>query len=169
MSIFSRLIAISISATILLSCSASGYIADPQSIKRQEQMRNYRTGVNIADIGMIVAASVGALYTGMNVYANPQTQSFRKMRLLNDSQDTLFVNMVTDFHWRDSTFCDIRDIVLPPLQKAQVIVPLGAIYNIFFRNQFNAPDDEKVEINTAVISKVRLKPEKVRSGGPVKN
>jgi len=132
-------------------------------------MRNYRTGVNIADIGMIVAASVGALYTGMNVYANPQTQSFRKMRLLNDSQDTLFVNMVTDFHWRDSTFCDIRDIVLPPLQKAQVIVPLGAIYNIFFRNQFNAPDDEKVEINTAVISKVRLKPEKVRSGGPVKN
>ena len=132
-------------------------------------MRNYRTGVNIADIGMIVAASVGALYTGMNVYANPQTQSFRKMKLFNDSQDTLFVNMVTDFHWRDSTFCDIRDIVLPPLQKAQVIVPLGAVYNVFFRNEYTAPDDEKVEINTALIRKVRLKTEKVKSGSPVKN
>lgn len=169
MKIVSRLIAISVSAFILLSCSASGYIADPQSIKRQEQMRNYRTGVNIADIGMIVAASVGALYTGMNVYANPQTQSFKKMRLLNDSNDTLFVNMVTDFHWKDSSFCDIREIVLPPLQKAQVIVPLGAVYNIFFRNEYNAPDDEKVEINTALIRKVRLKPEKIKSGDQIKN
>ena len=132
-------------------------------------MRNYRTGVNIADIGLIVAASVGALYTGVNVYANPQSQSFKKMRLINDSKDTLFVNMVTDFHWRDSSFCDIREIVMPPLQKAIVIVPLGAVYNIFFRNEFNAPDDEKIEANTLLTRKVRLKPEKVKSGTQISN
>jgi len=166
---FSRIIVVLISLAILLSCRASGYIADPQSIKRQEQMRNYRTGVNIADIGLIVAASVGAIYTGLNVYANPQSQSFKKMRLVNDSNDTLFVNMVTDFHWKDSSFCDIREIVLPPLQKARMIVPLGVVYNIFFRNEFNAPDDEKVEINTAQIRKVRLKPGKIKSGDQIKN
>jgi len=116
-----------------------------------------------------VAASVGAIYTGMNVYANPQSQSFKKMRLVNDSNDTLFVNMVTDFHWKDSSFCDIREIVLPPLQKARMIVPLGVVYNIFFRNEFNAPDDEKVEINTAQIRKVRLKPGKIKSGDQIKN
>jgi len=169
MKISVRIIAVYISFAILLSCSASGYITDPQSIKRQEKMRNYRTGVNIADIGLLVAASVGALYTGMNVYANPQSQAFKKMRLINDSKDTLFVNMLTDFHWRDSSYCDIREIVLPPLQKAQVIVPLGAVYNIFFRNEYNAPDDEKVEINTASIRKVRLKPEKVKPGAQTNN
>ena len=132
-------------------------------------MRNYRTGVNIADIGLIVAASVGALYTGMNVYANPQSQAFKKMRLINDSRDTLFVNMLTDFHWRDSSFCDIREIVLPPLQKAHVIVPEGAVYNLFFRNDYNAPDYEKVEINTSLIRKVRLKPEKIKPGTQTNN
>jgi len=55
------------------------------------------------------------------------------------------------------------------LQKAQVIVPLGAVYNIFFRNEYNAPDDEKVEINTASIRKVRLKPEKVKPGAQTNN
>ena len=40
---------------------------------------------------------------------------------------------------------------------------MGASYNIFFRTDYNAPDDEKVEINTAEINKVKLIPLKEKS------
>ena len=127
-------------------------------------MRKYRTGVNFADVGLLVASSVGAALTGVAIYSEPQSQAFKKMMLVNESKDTLFVNMVTDWLWKDSAYCDIREIVMPPLQLAKVIVPMGAAYNIFFRNEYNAPDDEKVEVNTAEISKVKLKPVKGKSG-----
>lgn len=126
-------------------------------------MRKYRTGINFSEAGLLVASAVGAAFTGVAIYSNPQSQSFRKMVLINDSKDTLFVNMVTDWLWKDSVYCDIREIVLPRFQKAKVLVPMGAAYNIFFRNDFNAPDDEKIEVNTAKISRVRLKSEKEKT------
>ncbi len=160
MKILTLLISICISFSILLSCSVSGYITDPQSIERQKKMHGYRTGVNIGEGSLLVASSVLAVFTGVNVYPDPQSQSFKKMTLINESTDTLFVNMITDWHWRDSAFCDIREIVMPPLKSAKVIVPMGVAYNVFFRNDYNAPDDEKVEINTAEIRRLKLKPEK---------
>ncbi len=125
-------------------------------------MRKYRTGVNFAEVGLMFASAVGEAFSGINIYPEPSQQSFRKMVLINKSTDTLFINMVTDWHWKDSTYCDIREIVLPSLQSAKVLVPMGAAYNIFFRNDFNAPDDEKVEINTAETARVKLKPAKDR-------
>ena len=160
-----RSIVIYISLSVLLSsCKTSGYITDQESIQRQKEMRKYRTGVNFADVGLIVASSVGAVLTGVNFYSDQQSHAFKKMMLVNESKDTLFVNMVTDWLWKDSVYCDIRDIVMPPLKSAKVIVPMGAAYNIFFRNNYYAPDDEKVEVNTSEINKVRLKPGKVISG-----
>ena len=160
-----RSIVIYISLSLLLSsCKTSGYITDQESIQRQKEMRKYRTGVNFADVGLIVASSVGAVLTGVNFYPDQQSHAFKKMMLVNESKDTLFVNMVTDWLWKDSVYCDIRDIVMPPLKSAKVIVPMGAAYNIFFRNNYYAPDDEKVEVNTSEINKVRLKPGKVISG-----
>ncbi len=160
MKILTLLISICISFSIFLSCSVSGYITDPQSIERQKKMHGYRTGVNIGEGSLLVASSVVAVFTGVNIYPDPQSQSFRKMTLINGSKDTLFVNMITDWHWRDSAFCDIREIVMPPLKSAKVIVPMGVAYNVFFRNDYYAPDDEKVEINTAEIRRLKLKPEK---------
>lgn len=158
MKIISGSIALSLSLAILLSCKTSGYITDQESIQRQKEMRKYRTGINFADVGLLVASSVGAVLTGVNVYPEPQSQSFKKIRLVNESKDTLFVNMVTDWLWKDSVYCDIKDIVMPPLESAKIIVPLGAAYNVFFRNNYNAPDDEKVEINTSQTSRVKLHP-----------
>jgi len=169
MKIISGTIAISISLSILLSCRTSGYITDQESIQRQKEMRKYRTGLNFADVGLLVASSVGAVLTGVNVYPEPQSQSFKKMKLVNDSKDTLFVNMVTDWLWKDSVYCDIKDIVMPPLQSAKIIVPMGAAYNIFFRNDYNAPDDEKVEINTSEISRVRLHPGIIQKSDTITN
>lgn len=158
MKIISISIAISLSLAILLSCKTSGYITDQESVKRQKEMRKYRTGVNFADIGLLVASSVGTVLTGVNVYPEAQSQSFKKMTLISLSKDTLFVNMVTDWLWKDSVYCDIKDIVMPPRQSAKIIVPMGAAYNIFFRNDYYAPDDEKVEVNTSEITRVKLKP-----------
>ena len=159
-----RLIPLSIEISILLSCSISGYITDPASIQRQKKMHQYRTGVNIGESFLVVGAAVGAAFTGVDLYSQPQGQAYRKLKLQNDSKDTLFVNMVTDYRWKDSAYFDIRDIVMPPVKSMKLIVPMGVSYNIYFRNEYGAPDDEKVEINTSEVRKVRLKPDKERSG-----
>ncbi len=158
MKIFTVLISICITSSVLFSCRVSGYITDPQSVERQKKMHGYRTGVNIGEGSLLVASSIFAVFTGVTLYPDPQSQSFKKMMLNNQSGDTLFVNMITDWHWRDSSFCDIRDIVLPPYKAAKVIVPMGVAYNVFFRNDFNAPDDEKLEINTSQTRRLKLKP-----------
>lgn len=163
MKIFSSLFALYLLISLLLSCKTSAYITDQESIERQKEMRKYRTGVNFADVGLIVASSVGAALTGVAIYPDTPTHAFKKMKLDNESADTLFVNMVTDWKWKDTVYCDIREIVMPPLRSAKVIVPMGVAYNVFFRTDFYAPDDEKVEINTAEMIKVRLKPRKEKS------
>ncbi len=169
MKITSRSISLFISLIILSSCVTSAYITDQESIERQKEMRKYRTGVNFADVGLLVASSAGAIFTGIDIYPNPQPQSFKKLVLISESKDTLFINMVTDWLWKDSAFCDVREIVMPPLQSAKVIVPMGAAYNIFFRTDYNAPDDEKVEINTSEITRVKLKPGKLKSEEKINN
>jgi hypothetical protein len=158
MKVIFKLTAIYILLVLFSSCVTSACITDQESVERQKEMRKYRTGVNFAEAGLVVASAISAAFTGVDVYPDTQSRSFRRMVLVNESKDTLFVNMVTDWLWKDSTYCDIRDMVMPPLQSAKVIVPVGAAYNIFFRNDFNAPADEKIEINTAETRRVRLKP-----------
>lgn len=153
------LILIFLSLSLLFSCKTSGYITDKESIERQKEMRKYRTGVNFADVGLMIASSVGTVLTGVSVYTEPRAKSFRKLKLVSETKDTLYINMVTDLLWKDSVYCDIRDIVLPPFRSARVIVPLNAAYNIFFRTDYNAPDDEKTEINTDKVRRVKLNPE----------
>jgi hypothetical protein len=157
MKITTRRISFFIVFIVFSSCTTSAYITDEQSIERQKEMRRYRTGLNFSEAGILFASAIGEAFTGVSVYSEP-SHSFRKMVLVNAAKDTLFVNMVTDWIWKDSIYCDIRDIVLPPLLSAKVVVPIGAAYNIFFRTDFNAPDDEKIEINTSQVARVKLKP-----------
>jgi len=163
MKLTGRSIAFIISFLIFSSCVTSAYITDEESIKRQKEMRKYRTGINFLEAGIMMTSAVSEAFTGVSIYPEPSPQSFRKIVLINQVKDTLFVNMVTDWRWKDSIYCDIREIVLPPLLSAKVIVPMGAAYNIFFRTDYNAPDDEKVEINTAEIGRIRLNPGKGKS------
>jgi len=155
--------------SFLLSCSVSGYITDPQSVKRQKEMHSQRTGLNIGEGFLVVGSAIGAAFTGIDFYSPTEGRAYRKMKLLNGSKDTLFVNMVTDWQWKDSTYFDIREIVMPPKKTMKLIVPMGISYNIYFRNNYNAPDDEKVEINTANVSQVKLQPEKERTGAQLSN
>ncbi len=126
-------------------------------------MHNRRTGVNIGDGFLVVGSIAASVLTGIDINTHPEIRSYRKLKLLNVCRDTLFVNMVTDWQWKDSTYFDIRDIVLPPEKSMRLIVPTGISYNIYFRNDYLAPDDEKIEINTADTGKIKLKPQKERS------
>lgn len=132
-------------------------------------MREQRTGVNIGEGFLVAGSAICAAFTGVDFYTQTQGQSYRKLKLLNESKDTLFVNMVTDWQWKDSTYFDIREIVMPPQKTMKLIVPMGISYNIFFRNDYNAPDDEKIEINTSATCNVKLKPEKEKSGFQLTN
>ncbi len=169
MKTITQLLLIFTSLFILWACGVSGYITDPQSIKRQKEMHNHRTGVNIGDSFLAVGTTLAAAFTGIGFNTHPEIRSYRNLKLLNDSKDTLFVNMVTDWQWKDSTYFDIREIVMPPKKSMKLIVPMGISYNIFFRNDYNAPDDEKLEINTATAGQVKLKPIKERPENQLNN
>ena len=158
MKITNRIIVLIISLSIIYSCTTSAYITDPESARRQKEMMSNRTGTNILEGCLLVVSTVVAMFTGVVIYPRPQEQSFRKMVILSESKDTLFINMVTNFQWKESGYADIRDIVMPPFKKAKIIVPMGADYNVYFRNNYFAPDDEKIEINTSNKRRLKLKP-----------
>ena len=147
----------------LANCKTSSYITDQESRQRQKMIRRYRTGINFSDVFVQVGSAVTTAMTGYNINSELNSKSFRKLRLKNECQDTLFVNMVTDYLWRDSSYCDIKEIVIPPLKTAKLIAPLGATYNVYFRKDFDAPDDEKIEINTGKDRLVRLGAEMAKS------
>ena len=150
-------------ALILLSnCSTSSYITDNESRERQEMIRKYRTGINLTDVALQIGTVFTSAEFGVDIAPIPESRSFTKMKLINESSDTMIVNMVTDRLWRDSTYCDIREIVIPPSKSAKFVTPLGADYNVYFRKDFDAPEDEKIEINTAKDRVIRL------GGGTVK-
>lgn len=153
-----NLVIIAVTLMVLLSCKTSAYITDGACAQRQKQMMKDRTGVNFLDGGLLVVSAFIELLTGVKTYPENQGRSYRKVVLLNQSKDTLFINMVTDFFWKDSIYADIREIVMPPLKSTKIIVPMGINYNVYFRNDFYAPDDEMLEINTAQKRRIKLKP-----------
>lgn len=142
--------------TLFSNCRTSSYITDEESRARQKVIRRYRTGINFSDAMVQIGSAVTTAMAGVNISSLAATRSFKKLKLKNESRDTMFVNMVTDFLWRDSTYCDIREIIIPPSKSAKLIAPLGATYNVYYRRVFDAPEDEKIEINTANERIIRL-------------
>lgn len=137
---------------LVFNCKTNKYITDYESAQRQKMMQRQRTGENFAD----AAIQIGAIMTGVTVSSGTDSRSYRKLKLKNNSADTLFVNMITDYPWRDSSYCDVKDIILPPFEKVKLLTPYSAAYNVYYRNDFNAAEDDKIEINTAKERIVRL-------------
>jgi len=65
---------------------------------------------------------------------------------VNESSDSLFVNMVTDIVWKEDGYCDIMGIVLPPISTQSLLVPYPAAYNVYFHTP--SSQEEKLEIRT---------------------
>jgi hypothetical protein len=129
-----------------VSCTSTRHLTDSISIDRQHDMRANRAGVNIGDVFINIANLFisGALNTGFEV--SQSERSFKRITIVNESTDSLFVNMVTDVVWKESGYCDIMGIVLPPGAKQKLLTPYPAAYNVYFRTPFT--EEEKLEIRT---------------------
>lgn len=128
------------------SCTSTRYLTDDTSIERQKDMKQNRTGGNIGDVFLNLASFVlsATLNTGYEVYSSER--AFKRISVVNESADTLIVNMVTDMVWKETGYCDIMGIVLPPGAKQKLLAPYPAAYNVYFRTPYS--DEEKIEIRT---------------------
>lgn len=84
-------------------------------------------------------------------------RSFKKLKLENTSNDTMYVNMLSDLYWDENDFCDFMDIRIPPKRTCKVMVPMDATYNLYYSTTPEGDDDELLEIFTNDFKKLQLK------------
>jgi hypothetical protein len=127
-------------------CTSTRYLTDSKTIDRQHDMRANRSGVNVGDvfINIVNLFISGALNTGFEV--SQSERAFKRITIVNESTDSLFVNMVTDVVWKESGYCDIMGIALPPGASQKLLTPYPAAYNVYFRTPFT--EEQKLEIRT---------------------
>lgn len=128
------------------SCTNTRYLTDSESIGRQKDMQKHRTGVNTGDvlISFVNLFISGALDTEYEI--SQSERAFKRITIVNKSADSLFVNMVTDIVWKETGYCDIVGIELPPGAKQKLIAPYPAAYNVYFRTPES--EEEILEIRT---------------------
>lgn len=135
-----------LSFSFLWGCAGTRYLTDSESIDRQRDMRKHRAGGNIGDafVNFVSIFISATLNTGYEVYSSER--EFKRITIVNESTDSLFVNMVTDIVWKETGYCDIMGIVLPKGARQKLLVPYPAAYNVYFRTPFT--EEEKIEIRT---------------------
>ena len=136
-----------LTATIFCGgCTNTRYLTDSTSIGRQHNMRAHRTSGNFGDIGINFANIFIAAIFNTSYEAYSRDRNFKRISIVNQSTDSLFVNMVTDIVWKESGYCDIMGVVLPPGEKQKLLVPYPAAYNVYFRSPYS--EEEKLEVRT---------------------
>ena len=127
-------------------CTNTRYLTDPTSVERQHDMRSKRVGTNIGEgfLNMsffILSAVLDSEFTPLE-----SDRTFKRISIVNQSPDSLFVNMVTDIVWKETGYCDIMGIALPSGARQKLLVPYPAAYNLYFRSRDS--EEEKLEIRT---------------------
>ncbi|MBA4410820.1 MAG: hypothetical protein Q8S54_06035 [Bacteroidota bacterium] len=127
-------------------CTNTRYLTDSKSIERQHDMRAHRAGVNLGDafLNVINLIISGTLNSGFEV--TQSDRAFKRIKIQNESPDSLFINMVTDVVWKETGYCDIMGIALPPKARQKLLVPYPAAYNVYFRT--SSSEEEKLEMRT---------------------
>jgi hypothetical protein len=148
-----------ICALFLWSCISYRYIRDDESLRLQKKIQGRRTA-NIAGGSLLTLGSaVLAYFTGVYVGYTPGGNSLKTLRLVNTSPDTLQVNLLSDVFWKDSLYCDFRDIRIPPGEKCRLLVPSSGMYNLYFSNTVNSEeDDEMIQLSPLAGAKISLTP-----------
>jgi len=144
----------------LFSCSAPQYFHDPSSMKRQQELRNARSGNVFADVLLGVSTVCLAAAFDTEIDFEPQEQSFKNLNLVNTTGDTMYVNMLADVYWDEDNYCDFMDIRIPPKMTCKVMVPIDATYNLYYSTTPQSDDDELMEIFTSKVKRISLKPGK---------
>jgi hypothetical protein len=145
-------------AIMVFSCSSPKYIYDSSSLKRQEELHNSRSANVLGGILMGTISVVSSAISETEVEWQPTEQQFKKLNLTNPTNDTLYVNMLTDIYWDKEDYCDFMDIRIPPQKKCKILVPVKANYNLYFSNTSDESDDEMIEVNTDILKSISLNP-----------
>lgn len=144
---------------VLPACSTTRYIADPQSLELQKDIRKRRALRVFGDTFLTAGSFVLAALTGIYIGYSPGGQGLKRIALDNTGPDTLQVCMLTDVFWKDSTYADFMNMRIPPGEKARLLVPAGAVYNLYFSNTFDTPDDDEfIQFDTSAMRKTSLYP-----------
>jgi uncharacterized protein YceK len=147
-------------AVLLLfgGCTTTRHLTDATSIARQHDMRSHRVGKNIGEGCMNMSFFILAAVLNSQFEPVESERTFKRITIANESTaDSLIINMVTDVVWKETGYCDIMGIVLPPGTKQKLLVPYPAAYNVYFRTPTS--EEEKLEIRTDNRHRIiRLKP-----------
>lgn len=144
---------------LIFGCSTPEYFHDTSSFERQKDLQNTRTANVFGEIFTGVSSVCMAVAFDGEVEYYPGAQQFKKIKLINPTTDTMYVNMLTDLYWDKDNYCDFMDIRIPPLEECKVLVPVNASYNLYFSPTPQSDDDEMLEIFTSdVLKRISLKP-----------
>ncbi|MCG6187683.1 hypothetical protein [Maribellus maritimus] len=143
---------------LFTSCTSQKYFFDTESSERQKELKKHRSGNVFGDIGLMIASLFVMATLEVDAGFYPEGQEFKKLKLINPTKDTIYVNMLTDVYWDEQNFCDFMDIRIPPHQKCTMLVPVNADYNVYFSNTPEEEDDEMLEINTDAFKRLSLYP-----------
>lgn len=136
-----------LAAVILLGgCTNTRYLTDSVSIGRQKNMKSNRVGKNIGDGCLNMSLFILAGVLNYDFVPVESERAFKRISVVNQSTDSLFVNMVTDVVWKEAGYCDVMGIVLPPGAKQKLLLPYPAAYNIYFRSPYS--EEEMLGIRT---------------------
>lgn len=144
-----QLIFISLVLAVLICCGGctnTRYLTDSTSINRQHDMRSNRVGKNIGEGCLNMSFMILAAVLNTEFSPVESEREFKRITLKNESSDSLIINMVTDIVWKETGYCDIMGIVLPPQAKQKLLVPYPAAYNVYFKTPYS--EEEKLEVRT---------------------
>lgn len=143
---------------IFNSCSTPNYFHDDTSYKRQKELKSDRATNVSGDILSGLFAISSSVIFNTEPQWSPPSQNLKKLKLNNPSSDTIYVNMLTDLEWDKDHYCDFMDIRIPPKTTCKILVPIEALYNLYFSNTPESEDDELMEIFTSDVSTLNLIP-----------
>lgn len=146
-----------LTAVILFGgCTNTRYLTDANSIERQKDMKSNRVGKNIGEGCLNMSLFILAGVLNYDFEPIESERAFKRISVVNQSLDSLYVNMVTDILWKEEGYCDIMGIVLPPGAKQKLLLPYPAAYNVYFRSPNS--EEEMLEIRTdSKLRRVNLK------------
>ncbi len=127
-------------------CTGTRHLTDTTSIKRQHEMRSARIGSNVGDVMVNLGNMIISALLGSQFEQTSSERAFKRITIINESTDSLYVNMVTDIVWKEDGYCDIMGIVLPAGARQKLLTPFPAAYNVYFRTPDS--EEEKMEIRT---------------------
>lgn len=140
------------------ACSTSKQLHDQESMKRQKEIKNTRSSNVFSDILGAVFSIFTSNVLDTEMDWEPTEKQFKKINFINPSDDTLFVNMLTDVLWDNEDYCDFLDIRIPPRANCKLMLPINTNYNLYFSNTPEPDDDEMLEISTNDFNKISLYP-----------